>query len=722
MTNVFFCKQIYLHEYKDSVFFCKSDEQWLESIEKDDLVFYHLIGGEGRKYVLENMPTELSTFDNLTQYVSKLMKFEGWMHDEKNKEYAKFSTICEFKIPCRKFQALNLFKFNISLLNKSVKQTKGRSFFKLEPVDINKLLEIIDNNKFIEYVNDDSNYRKFEKVDSVSLFDKDTQNIQFVVTNADNREISINTAPSFFDGVRTEIDIKKLQYPLDSGKSFRNKFINYVFRGELDYSRYYDLFTGFWDALCQKSFSSVVKKQKNKLISTEQAGIIDDSDNVDEVCDENPNEIYYKKLCASKNIILRGAPGTGKTVLAKNIAADVVSNGEKHDYGDLSPEQLQQIGFVQFHPNYDYTDFVEGLRPIITNGIMTFQLREGVFKSFISVAKQNYEDSSKSPEAYINEQSAKEKLNTFLSRIEYDVTEFHTINKNLFYVTDADDSYIYISMPNNENIKTLVLDANEIIKMLESNTKFEAVTDITSFFGKRHPTHGYSYDFAIYHEILKQKSTLQLPTSEPNKNIRKQYVFIIDEINRGEISKILGELFYSIDPGCRGPKGAVSTQYQNLHPSEIFYIPDNVYIIGTMNDIDRSVDTFDYAMRRRFRFIEVTPNDRKGMLSKLNEKSPDGYLQKQASDCLDKLNEYICNNVDGLNANYQIGPAYFLKLYDISSEELWTDNLKPLLLDYIQGMPDEDDHIKEFEKIYHKYFPCTVVEAEDHADEKDIHN
>lgn len=84
-------------------------------------------------------------------------------------------------------------------------------------------------------------------------------------------------------------------------------------------------------------------------------------------------------------------------------------------------------------------------------------------------------------------------------------------------------------------------------------------------------------------------------------------MFIIDEINRGEISKIFGELFFSIDPGYRGHKEGVYTQYANLHenPEEKFYIPNNVYIIGTMNDIDRSVDTFDFAMRRRFTFLEI---------------------------------------------------------------------------------------------------------------------
>ena len=95
-----------------------------------------------------------------------------------------------------------------------------------------------------------------------------------------------------------------------------------------------------------------------------------------------------------------------------------------------------------------------------------------------------------------------------------------------------------------------------------------------------------------------------------NKIDRKNYVFVIDEINRGEISKIFGELFFSIDPSYRGEEGAVYTQYANMHETdEKFYVPDNVYIIGTMNAIDRSVESFDFAMRRRFVWLEITAEE-----------------------------------------------------------------------------------------------------------------
>lgn len=287
---------------------------------------------------------------------------------------------------------------------------------------------------------------------------------------------------------------------------------------------------------------------------------------------------YSAALLASKNMILRGAPGTGKSYLAKQIATDIVSNGYLDDYTSLSDEQKKQIEFVQFHPSYDYTDFVEGLRPVINeDGSMGFELKDGVFKQFVTRARNNLESSR------------------------------------------------------------------------------------------------------ALHE-------------EP-----ENYVFIIDEINRGEMSRILGELFFAIDPGYRGKAGEVSTQYANLHPdpTEKFYIPENVYIIGTMNDIDRSVDSFDFAVRRRFRFVEIKADDHLEMLGSLGDEE----LEAEAIKRMGALNDAIAQTED-LNENYQIGASYFLKLRNLDFDQLWTDHLAPLLQDYVQGTYNQEDAMKKFATAY----------------------
>ena len=331
---------------------------------------------------------------------------------------------------------------------------------------------------------------------------------------------------------------------------------------------------------------------------------------------------YSHMLLESKNIIFRGAPGTGKSYLAKEIAADIVSNGYYDKYESLSPEQKKQVEFVQFHPSYDYSDFVEGLRPHVNDdGSMGFERKDGVFKAFIDRARTNFENAHKSKEIREKEESAQEALDNFFSSIEFGTDTFKTINGNEFTIDKIDGNHIYISIPGNAIVNKLTLNMDELRKLLESGEKFDKRGDVTKFFGKKYSTQQYSYDFILFHEIKKKTKKLSKLTSQQEQ--LKKYIFIIYEINRGEISKIFGELFFSIDPGYRGESGAVSTQYANMHgdPDKKFYIPDNFYIIGTMNDIDRSVDTFDFAMRRRFRFIELKADDRVEMLDDLGDDS-----------------------------------------------------------------------------------------------------
>lgn len=164
---------------------------------------------------------------------------------------------------------------------------------------------------------------------------------------------------------------------------------------------------------------------------------------------------------------------------------------------------------------------------------------------------------------------------------------------------------------------------------------------------------------------------------ESNSN---KFVFIIDEINRAEIAKVFGELFFSIDPDYRGKESSILTQYASLHddPNELFYIPKNVYIIGTMNDIDRSVDTFDFAMRRRFTFIEIT-----------SEESAQNILEHEDTvNLMGRVNEALSDpNIGGLSSDYHIGASFFMD-YDQnkdSKENLWNYKIKPLLKDYFLG-------------------------------------
>lgn len=413
---------------------------------------------------------------------------------------------------------------------------------------------------------------------------------------------------------------------------------------------------------------------------------------------------YSRKLIESKNIIFRGAPGTGKTYLAKQIAADIISDGYYDNYELLSDEQKQQIEFVQFHPSYDYSDFVEGLRPRINEGVMLFELQDGIFKKFVAKARANYENFQKTPEIIAKEIEVQEDITSFLDEVEFGVDQFQTMKGSTFYISSIDGKYIYITIPENNIVNKLSINIVDIKKMLESGVDFKKVKDISTFFGKTFNVQVYSYYFAIFQAIKKSRKARIKPTVESEK--LKKYIFIIDEINRGEISKIFGELFFAIDPGYRGRAGAISTQYSTMSSNEEkFYIPENVYIIGTMNDIDRSVDSFDFAMRRRFRFIEIKADSTTDMLDGLTnininlDSLENDTLKEDALNRMERLNKAIVE-VEGLNENYQIGAAYFLKLKTLDFNQLWEDYLQPLLQEYIQGLYNEAEIMTTFAKAY----------------------
>ncbi len=395
---------------------------------------------------------------------------------------------------------------------------------------------------------------------------------------------------------------------------------------------------------------------------------------------------YIDLLKESKNLVLTGAPGTGKTYMAQAIAKEM-GCGE------------DEMCFVQFHPSYDYTDFVEGLRPIMmSEGQMGFERKDGLFKEFCKKAIKNLVDSAKSIENLSKELSWENKLQQFIDDSIDNDTKFKLSNGSEFTIDEIKGRNIIAHNDSNPKTPFIPINADEIIELLTNDVPLHIVRDIRTYFKRKFGTQPDSYAFIITKAIRGMKHKAQVISV--NKIERKPFVFIIDEINRGEASKIFGELFYAIDPGYRGKKDIrVKTQYQNLVPetdvfAEGFYVPENVFILGTMNDIDRSVESMDFAMRRRFTWKEIKPEDTQPMLDTLE-------CAAKAKNVMVRLNNEI-SKIEGLGPAYQIGPAYFLKLGDNSGnfEKLWDMNIEPLLREYIRGFRKSDEIMAKLRKAY----------------------
>lgn len=440
-----------------------------------------------------------------------------------------------------------------------------------------------------------------------------------------------------------------------------------------------------WSAAGSSQIPAIAKIDKIK--NPEIISAINDILNGESIMPDNSLADNLTELLKhTHNLILHGAPGTGKTFLAKEIAKKMGCS-------------QNEIGFVQFHPSYDYTDFVEGLRPKNqSGGEIGFERKDGIFKEFCKRALLAMNVSSVSD----NFEQVWEKVVDYLN--EKDFMDIPLLTGKSTFRVELNE--------NGDGLATRTYENGDYKKgeWIQGKSKFYNKEQLYNIYKGLPgiPSRGHdNYRKAVIEYWKKNFGLVDYSVKEKSESESvKPFVFIIDEINRGELSKIFGELFFCIDPGYRGKNGMIKTQYQNLIEKgdefyDGFFIPENVYIIGTMNDIDRSVDTMDFAFRRRFAFKEIKAAENLEMFDELGE------IAGEAKTRLTKLNEEISKITElSSPSSYHIGGAYFLKLNDFEGDsnerfqKLWNYHLEGLLKEYLRGTENAEENFAKLEKAY----------------------
>ena len=396
------------------------------------------------------------------------------------------------------------------------------------------------------------------------------------------------------------------------------------------------------------------------------------------------NSLTTKLLKYKHQIILQGPPGTGKTREAKRIARELLSLGEND-----SLEGCEQFKLSQFHPSYSYEDFVRGIvaKPNEEGDGIVYTAENKILGAFAKEAFNNWN------KAQQNTQTLKEQdiFEAFIEHIKEELAQSEDYKYPLtdsIYIFNADDKRFKYKGDNWEvHSRGLNMNYAEIKRIIDSGIRDrQGVTKLTNIGGQARQ-HA-SYFIRIVEKYYEFKESY-------NPNITDKiplmpYVLIIDEINRANLSAVLGELIYALE--YRGE--AVQSMYA-IDDDNTLVLPANLYIIGTMNTADRSVGHIDYAIRRRFAFVDVLPKD-------LTNELGDNFAEK-LYEKVSKLFEGNTLSPEFRKEEVQLGHSYFITEQTPIAIR-WEYEIKPILLEYIKDgvLINVEEKIQNIEKIVYE--------------------
>ncbi len=394
---------------------------------------------------------------------------------------------------------------------------------------------------------------------------------------------------------------------------------------------------------------------------------------------EMSNKKENKNL--SLNQILYGPPGTGKTYHTIDKALEILGeNLESRDEKKAKFDEYVkngQIVFTTFHQSYGYEEFVEGIKPMINNEAnsqeIQYEIKDGVFKELCEKANKNYFLSNKN------------KNEIDLDKLIFEFANY--INQN--FINKGDE----FPLENKVNIKKILLNSKDeyrsfllggsikspqrltidIIKrdyLDFKNRKILSFKDIKPKYDSQSDYHGNAIYYFMFYNKLKEFENIQNEKFKIKKENLNSYMIIIDEINRGNISKIFGELITLIEPSKRiGEKEELKVRLP--YSGDEFGVPKNVYILGTMNTADRSITSLDTALRRRFEFVEMMPDP-----SVLSDNCKDVNLQELLKAINTRI-EYL------LDREKTIGHAFFIGVENLEDlKKVFQNKIIPLLQEY----------------------------------------